>query len=451
VNVTAEQLYQWHCRPGALQRLQPPWERVSLVEDDGRIETGSRKVMEVKIGPVSQRWVAIIREHEPGQMFADEALESPFVYWRHVHRFIPENDQQSYIEDEIDYELPWGAAGAAVGGWFAAAKLKAMFAFRHRRLAEDLDRHKLSVHFPRRRIVISGASGMIGAQLSAFLSSGGHQVERLVRRVTARGAGEIAWSPTSGTIDGEALSGADTVVHLAGAGIADRQWTPERKRELRDSRIVGTKVLSEALAKLKQPPRTLICASAIGYYGNRGDVALFEQDDPGTGFLASLTRDWEDAARPAAAAGIRVVHARFGIVLSGRGGALAKMLLPFKLGIGGRLGNGRQIMSWVALEDVIGAIHHIMLHDSITGPVNVTAPLPVSNRVFTRALANVLLRPALFPIPQVVIRSLYGELGEETLLSGSRVLPDVLQKTNYRFLYPYIEQALRWELGAGIL
>ena len=302
------------------------------------------------------------------------------------------------------------------------------------------------------QILISGSSGLIGSALVSSLASAGHSVTRLVRSKPlilpsplggeGKGEGEVHWDPSSGTIEADRLEGFDAVVHLAGDPIAAGRWTPQKKAAIRDSRVKGTRFLSETLANLKRPPKALLCASAIGYYGNRGEEILREESASGSGFLAEVGREWEEACQPALRSGIRVVHLRFGIVLSTKGGALAMMLPPFQMGMGGKLGSGKQHMSWIALDDVAGAIQHILTHETLRGAVNVVAPHSVTNLEFTKILGKVLGRPTIFPVPGFAVRLLFGELADEALLASARVEPARLLAAGYRFHYPQLEGAL---------
>lgn len=294
---------------------------------------------------------------------------------------------------------------------------------------------------PPMRVVVTGSSGFIGSHLSAALASQGHSVTRLVRRAPA--PGEAAWDPESGTIDAAALEGADAVVHLAGASIAGARWSPERKRVLRASRVGSTGVLARALASVSRPPRVLVSTSAVGIYGNRGDEVLSEGSPLGTGFLADLARDWEDAADPARQAGIRVAHPRFGIMLGKGGGALAKMLLPFQLGLGGPLGDGSQWTSWISVDDAVGLVLFAIGESQVEGPFNAVALEPVTNAEFTRTLAEVLKRPAFLPIPAVALRLAMGEMADEMLLASQRVKPERALQWGYQFKYPTLETGLR--------
>lgn len=293
------------------------------------------------------------------------------------------------------------------------------------------------------KILVTGSSGFIGSALLPFLTHAGHNVTSLVRPGTRPGANQLIWDPAAGRLDPASIAGFDAVVNLAGENIAGGRWTPERKQRIRDSRVKSTMLLAETLAGLSRRPRALVSASAAGYYGNRGDEALTETSTPGSGFLADVCRAWEDAARPAAAAGIRVVNLRFGMVLSAKGGALVKMLPPFKAGLGGPVGNGRQYMSWIVLDDVVGVIQHALATESLSGPVNVVAPEPVTNREFTKSLGRVLGRPAFLPLPAFAVRLLFGEMGDALLLASARVQPSRLAGSGYKFLHPELEGSLR--------
>jgi uncharacterized protein (TIGR01777 family) len=297
------------------------------------------------------------------------------------------------------------------------------------------------------RVVIGGASGLVGTRLAAHLAEQGHHVVRLVRHPPQAAANEIYWNPGGAEIDAPALEGVHAVVHLGGESIAGGRWTEARKAAIRDSRVASTRLLSETLAQLGRPPRAFICASAAGYYGDRGDEPLTEDSPPGTGFLAEVCRAWEAATEAARRAGLRVVNLRIGVVLSAAGGALKRMLPPFRMGLGGAVGGGRQYMSWIALSDLVRAIEFVLQTGDIQGPVNAVAPNPVSNRQFTRTLGRVLRRPTLLPLPRLAVRTLFGEMGQALLLEGNRLLPARLERGGFSFLHPGLEDALRFELG----
>ena len=296
-------------------------------------------------------------------------------------------------------------------------------------------------------VAVSGASGLIGAALIASLEAGGHRAIPLVRRAPRPGEDALRWDPASGAIMPAGPSVGDAIVHLAGESLMGLRWTADKKRRIRESRTIATRLLVQTLTRLAKPPAVLVCASGVGYYGSRGDEVLSEESRPGTGFLADLAREWEAATATAIAQGIRVVNLRLGVVLSAHGGALAKMLTPFRLGLGGVIGDGAQWMSWIALDDVIGAIRHALTTDALRGPLNVVAPAPVTNAEFTRTLGRALGRPTLVPLPAFAARLALGEMADEMLLTSQRAVPARLQATGYRFRYPTLEDALRAVLG----
>jgi hypothetical protein len=294
------------------------------------------------------------------------------------------------------------------------------------------------------QILVSGVSGPIGAALLPSLETRGYEVNRLVRG-SAAGVDQIVWDPAR-PIAPEAVSGFDAVIHLAGESIVGR-WTAEKKLKIRDSRVVGTGNLARALAEAKDKPQVFICSSAIGFYGDRGYEILNEESTPGKGFLPDVCREWEAATQPAAEAGIRTVQMRTGVVLSPTGGALRKMLAPFKMGMGGKIGNGRQWMSWIDVQDMVGAIHHILKSDLLHGPVNLVAPKPVTNAEFTRTLASAVSRPAIFPLPAFVVKLAFGEMGETVLLGSQRVEPAQLVSSGYPFRFSELRASLQATLG----
>ena len=288
-------------------------------------------------------------------------------------------------------------------------------------------------------ILASGTSGPIGGALVPALTTAGHRVTRLVRRPPAS-SGEVEWDPEK-PVAPELVSGYDAVIHLAGETIVGH-WDQKKRQKIRDSRVAGTRNLAQALAQAASKPRVLISASAIGFYGNRGKEMLTENSEPGYSFLGMVCREWEGAARPAAEAGIRTVQLRIGIMLSLSGGALKQMVQPFRFGLGGIIGNGQQYWSWVTLEDVVGALQHALAHEGLSGPVNVVSPNPVTNIDFTRAIAQVVRRPALFPLPPFAVRLFFGQMGEELMLASARVLPTKLEASGYKFRYPELKPAL---------
>lgn len=444
----AKELAAWHLRRAAFERLVPPWERVELRSFPPSIEQGSLVELGVRIGPLTQKWTAEIAEVRAGRGFVDQQIVGPFARWRHEHLFEPDGGG-TLMTDRVDFRLPLQPLSGWVAGCHVKNTVRRLFAYRHAIVQQDFDLRGRQPLEPR-RIVMTGASGLIGSALEPFLHAGGHSVTRLVRSRRQASQDTVLWDAREGFPEGtEKLEGHDVVIHLAGASIAGGRWTEERKKLIRDSRVQGTRTLSEALAKLKRPPKLLICSSAIGIYGETTEPA--DEDSPtGTGFLAETGCDWEAATQAAADAGIRVVLLRTGVVLSPAGGALKMMLPIFKLGLGGRLGDGTQAMSWVAIDDVLGAVWHIMGTEELRGAVNMVGPNPVSNSEFTRTLDRVLRRPVGPPAPRFALSAMFGEMADEALLKSVDVRPKRLLSSGYQFFHPDLEDALRHVLGRTI-
>ncbi|HVZ81551.1 MAG TPA: TIGR01777 family oxidoreductase [bacterium] len=446
IEVPVEELFRWHTQGPAFERLAPPWEKVHVLERTGGLQDGGKVVLQVRQGPVALEWTAVHRDYIEGKQFVDEQVRGPFARWIHTHQTRSDGPQASILKDHIEYQPPFGPLGALASGYLRS-KIERTFRFRHDRTRQDLERlHPFASQKPL-RIAMTGASGLVGTALSQFLACGGHEILPMVRRKPRPGEKAVHWDPVRMEMDQDALEGVDAVVHLAGENIGVGRWSASRKESIRRSRVEGTRFLSETLASLKNPPRTLICSSAIGFYGNRGDEALDEKSAPGQGFLPDVCQEWETACGPARDAGIRVVNLRTGIVLTPLGGALAKMLPPFRMGGGGIIGSGRQWMSWISLEDLVGIFHYALHAKGLQGPVNAVAPTPMTNRDLTKVLGKVLGRPTLFPLPGFMVKALFGEMGEALLLEGQRVLPQRLQEAGFPFLHSDLESALRWELG----
>ncbi len=446
--VPAAAAFAWHERAGALERLIPPWEKVELVAHEGApLRPGSRVTLRAKVGPVTSEWVAEHREYERGKLFSDVALRGPFAHWEHRHEFSDTAEGGCVLRDRVSYALPGGAAGRGLAGGLVRRRLERLFRWRHVTTRDDL-RFELDHAGARRlRVLVSGASGLIGRALAPFLRTQGHEVLRLVRR-EARGADEVEWRPETGVVGLAQAGEIDAVVHLAGAGIADKRWTAARRAEIRDSRVRGTRLLAEALAARARPPRVVVGGSAVGIYGDSGDRWLDETSPAGEGFLAELTRDWEAAWAPLEAAGTRRVYLRTGLVLSPAGGALAKLLTPFRLGLGGRVGHGRQWWSWISIDDEIGAIAHALVTEGLRGPMNAVAPKPATGAQFAAALGRVLHRPAVLPAPAFALRAALGKgLADEALLASQRVRPTALAASGYRFRHDNLDAALRHVAG----
>ncbi|MDB5389618.1 MAG: hypothetical protein JWM11_5264 [Planctomycetaceae bacterium] len=444
----AGRVFDWHLKPGAFERLSAPWEKVTVVSREGGIEDGGTVILRIPLfGPLNKLWVSKHQGLVPGEQFQDVQLRGPFASLVHSHRVEPDGPDGCFLIDALQYVLPFGPLGA-LGSRFVQRKLQRMFDYRHRVTAADIAA-QLSVPLGAgsMKVLVTGSTGLVGSALVPLLTTSGHTVVRMTRGKRGGDGSSIVWDPESGQLDAHALEGFDAIIHLAGENIASRRWSTAQKVLIRDSRVVGTNLLSKTLAELKHKPKTLLCASAIGYYGNRGDKICTEQSTPGDDFLAHVCRDWEQATESAAEAGIRVVNMRIGVVLTPAGGALGKMQLPFKLGVGGVIGNGKQYMSCVAIDDVAGAIQHCLIHEELRGPVNLVAPEAVTNRDFTKTLGRILGRPTFFPMPAFAAKLAFGEMADALLLSSTRVVPNQLLNSGYQFRCPTVEEALRHVLG----
>ncbi len=441
---SAGELYEYHARPGAFERLAPPWQKLRVLEQTGGV-TGGRITFQVWFGPIKRSWTAEMSSNEPGRQFVDRQIDGPFSAWEHTHRFVPVDDEHSELIDHIEFRLPAGGITDMVGEGPAAKTLERLFRFRHERTRLDLERHVVWADGPRLTVAIAGAGGLIGTHLADYLTTAGHRVVKLVRR-SADGPDEVTWDPAAGTLDAAGLAGVDAVVNLGGVTIAGI-WTAGRRQAILESRVQATSTLAAAIARMDSPPAVFVSASAVGAYGSRGGEAITEQTELGAGFLADVCRAWEAAADPVREAGVRVVNARFGIVVSAAGGAVAKMLPAFKAGLGTRLGDGSQYWAWVDLDDLLAAVEWAIHDEGLAGPVNVTAPVPVTNRELTKTLGRVLRRPAALAAPGFVLRRGLGGMGEEMLLASQRAVPARLKERGFRFSFPDVEAALRYELG----
>lgn len=434
------EVFAWHEQPGAFERLSPPWQPTEVLRRSGTIRSGDWVELRSKAGPIWTYWRVVHRDYEPGRQFRDVMERGPFAKWEHTHRVEPDGAEACWLEDRVDYVLPGGTLGRLAGGALARQTLERVFAYRHRVMQDDfaapLDR-------ARQRVLVSGANGLIGGRVFPLLTTRGYEVARLTRGAATGG---IAWDPTASRLDPRPLEGFDAVVHLAGENIAGR-WTTEKKRRIESSRVQATETLCRALAGLANPPGVFVCASAIGYYGQRGEELLDESSPAGSGFLSRVCKQWEAACEPLRRAGTRIVHLRFGLVLSPRGGALSRMLPAFACGLGGRLGDGRQQISWIAEDDAADIVRFALEQNALTGPVNAVSPQPVSNAEFTRALGRVLRRPTLLPAPATAVRLAFGEMGRTLLLGSTRVAPRRLIESGYRFRFPRLDGALQHLLG----
>jgi uncharacterized protein (TIGR01777 family) len=443
-----QDVFAWHERPGAFERLSPPWVRLDVLERSGGIRDGARVTMRVGYGPINTVWTVEHKNYVENEQFCDFQVHGPMAYYEQVHKFVPETDSTSFLDDIVTFELP---AADFAPNFVARNEFERLFRYRHQIVADDLQFANQNKGSKPMNIAVTGSTGFIGSALVPFLTTQGNSVRRLVRAQSqgkANGVGEtMIWNPSEGVLDAAALEGCDALVHLAGDNVGNERWSAEKKTRMRQSRIDSTRLLCQNMAQMKNPPKIFVCASAIGFYGDRGADVLTEQSTRGSGFLAELCQEWEATAKEAEQLGVRVVNSRIGVVLSPKGGALQKMLLPFQMGGGGIIGDGKQYFSWIALDDVIGAILHCLQTDSVKGPVNLVSPNTVTNQEFTHTFGRVIQRPTIIPMPAFGARLAFGEFADECLLASSRVVPEKLIQSSYSFRYPDLEGALRHVLG----
>ncbi len=440
IEAPRDEVFAWHARPGAFERLSPPWQPIRIISEAGSLADGRARLAL----PGGLRWVAQHdpQSYDPPGRFVDRVSSDgiaslpvrALVPWTHTHEFEDAGDGRTRMIDRVHTPVP-------------ARALRPMFAYRHRQLADDLAAHREARARGLRpmTVAITGSSGLVGSALSAFLTTGGHRVIRLVRRQEAKPE-ERQWDPDDPGPD--LLAGVDALVHLAGASIAGR-FSPAHKRAVRESRVGPTRRLAELAARTDGGPSVLVCASAIGFYGNdTGDHAVTEVGDQGDGFLADVVADWEAASAPAMEAGVRVVQVRTGIVQSPRGGVLGAQYPLFALGLGGRIGDGAQWLSWIGIDDLVDVYHRALWDGDLAGAVNAVAPEAVRNIEYTRVLGRVVRRPTVLPVPMLGPRLLLGAEGARELACASqRVAPARLERAGHRFRQPTLEGALRHVLG----
>lgn len=447
VNENQSTVFEWFEHRGSFRRLMPPWEVAEEVRADDSLENGSKRIFRFPFGPIKMTWVAEHLGYEPPSKFEDVMVKGPFKSWHHKHFFESVGNKKCIVRDYVEYKIPMGLPGRLVAGRSIRKRLDRMFKARSNRLIRDLQQHKLYREKTRKRILIAGASGLIGKQLSAFLDTGGHDVWNLVRREPKADNQEIYWNPDKGELDASSIEGFDVIIHLGGAGIGDKRWSKSRMQLIRDSRIKSTQLLSEKIASNHVKPELFMVASAIGFYGNRGDELLTEDSERGAGYLPEVCSAWESSAKAAKDAGVRTIHLRTGIVLDATGGALAKMLPPAKFGAGGPIGWGRQWMSWISMDDQIYSIHHLMMTDGTEGAYNLVSPEPVQQKMFAKSLGRVLRRPAFIPTPPLAIWILFGKMGVALTTESQRIHPNRLVDSGYCFQHTTLEPALRDTLG----
>jgi uncharacterized protein len=465
--ISSNEVFLWHIREGAFERLNPPWYQFKVIERKGNIQNGGTVKIKMKIaGPFHTLWLVKHSDYVEGKQFKDSQIKGLFSSWTHTHLFNSFENSSSILDDHIEYSLPGGMLSERIASPLINKKLNQMFDYRHRLTSGDLRVHsianKIRGNDRPMTIGITGSSGFVGSSLIPFLTTGGHRVVQFIRHPVSDGndnfnfknVKSIQWNPSSSASLNDQINNEniDAVVNLVGENIFGR-WTKEKKKRIFDSRVNTTNSLCKLLSSLDKPPKVLVSASATGYYGDRGDEILTEESSPSssTDFLSDVCRNWEEATQIAKESGVRVVNLRLGIVLSSSGGMLSKILPIFKLGLGGRIGNGNQYMSWIGLDDLLGFILYAMVDQSIAGPVNTVSPNPITNADFTATLGKVLSRPTKFSIPETMVKLPLGEeLANVALLSSSRAIPERLIKMGYKFRFPHLESVLRHTLGKSI-
>ncbi len=445
INAPVETLFAWHAGKGAILRLTPPWAPLKMISRSGRgIQKGVKVAFRLSLFKIPMIWEAEHIEYQENKVFKDRQIKGPFAKWEHTHRFIADGKENSIMEDKVEFKLPFGFLSRPFYG-FAKKEFKRMFNYRHRVLKYDLEHHVDKT--PKKRILISGASGTIGSILAPFLRTCGHEVIRLVRKEETLLEDELFWDPYNGILDLEKAGPFDAVINLNGVDISRGRWTQSQKKRIIDSRIIPTRLLVKKMADLDPKPDVFISSSAIGFYGEGKNKTLNETDDMGDCFISRVCRQWEHASMDAQKLGIRTIQLRIGVVLTPAGGALKRMELPFKTGCGVKLSHGRQYMSWISMDDVLSGILYILSDHKIQGPVNLTAPNPVTNKEFSKTLARVFSKKVFFTLPKFVALALWGELGKETLLISARVKPGKLLKNGFLFQHETLLSALKDMLG----
>ena len=447
-----ETVETWYSSPAALKRMIPTWRKVGIEKEVSPLSSG--KKIALRVNKFAGVWHWEYGFESPSESAEEESQDSGHfsdMQHRKGSDVIPVSSNESCVlRDHLEFEYPLGSIGERFCGRSIRDELEAVLHARQIRLSQDLSRNHADGPGKSLRIGITGSTGLVGSELVDFLTCAGHRVVRFVRGGhSIPGDDQVRWDPSRGTIDTDRMEGLDAMVHLAGAGIANERWSLSRRRMIRSSRVGGTMLLCSALAALKDPPKVLVSASAIGYYGNTTQP-VDETSPPGRGFLPDLCVEWEAVTSTAQNAGIRVVIPRIGVVLSPKGGALEKMLTPARLGMIGPVGSGEQGMSCIGLDDLVYLIHKVIGDESFSGPINAVAPDAVSQREFAQILGGILGRPSKLPMPAKVVKMLFGEMGEKLLLEGNYVRPERVRDLGFRFSQPTVEEVLRLQLGRFI-
>jgi uncharacterized protein len=445
INAPVETLFAWHAREGAISRLTPPWAPMKMIFQSKKgIQRGVKVGFRLRIFKIPMTWEAEHVEYQENKLFKDCQVKGPFSKWEHTHGFKAVDKKKSIMEDKVEFKLPFGFLSRPFYG-FAKKEFERMFGYRHRVLKYDLEHHVEPG--PKKRILVSGASGAMGSVLVPFLRTCGHEVVSLVRKKKKPLKDEFFWDPHKGILDLKAAGPIDAVINLNGVDISRGRWTNKQKQRIIDSRVLPTRLLVEKMKNLEQKPEVFISSSAIGFYGEREDSILNEKGAQGDSFISKVCRLWEEASQDAQKAGIRTIQLRTGVVLTPAGGALKRMELPFRMGFGVRLSHGRQYMSWISMDDAVSGILYLLNHDRIKGPVNLTAPNPVTNQVFSKTLARVFSKKVFLTLPKFMALALWGQMGQETLLNSARVMPEKLMDNGFSFQHERLLDAFKHVLG----
>ncbi len=438
--VSAKDLWEWHERPKALERMIPPWENIEILVRDRGFE--KENLLRVKVGPFRKEWLLRFVEWVPNESFTDIQVRGPFREWSHFHQFI-DREGGSFLRDTIYYKLPLGPVGKLGAGEYMERRLKKSIHWRHNRISRDLKYH---AKFKKRlTIVVSGASGLVGKEFCELMQSGEHEIIQLVRR-PALESFEMSWDPFRATVDDfSRIENTDGWVHLGGANLADKLWDADYKKKIIDSRVLSTKGVKEILAKLESPPKVWVNASAIGFYGADGEFD--ETSSGGDDFLAKVCKAWEQEASNGLREDVRLVLPRIGVVMSSKGGALAKLIPLFKTGLGGPVGLGKRKMSWIDLEDLTHVLGWCLINEEVSGPFNAVSPNSVSSKEFAKSIGNNLRRPKNMPTPSGALRFALGEMAEATILSSSQVHPMRLLEYEFDYEFATLDECLKNQLG----
>ncbi|MBU2510869.1 TIGR01777 family oxidoreductase [bacterium] len=445
-NSPVDSVFSWHERDGAIERLSPPWDPLKVIFKSGGIKPEAVVILGMKEGLFKYKWHAIHTDYEKNRLFRDKQTRGPLSSWVHTHRFEALKGGRCSLEDTIEYKPYFSIFSKYILDSFIRKKLNRIFAYRHKTTAADLELHQKFAYLPRKKVLISGASGLLGQKLIPFLKTGGHSVLTLVR-TPPKTEDEIFWDPSRGILKAADLVGVNAVINLSGENVGEGRWSKAKKRRIVESRVSSTRLLSETVSALTPKPDVFISASATGYYGDCQAETVTEDSGPGSGFLSSVCRQWENAAQPALDSGIRTVFMRIGVVITPEGGALGKLLLPYRFGLGGRVGSGKQYLSWIGIDDTLASFYWALMNGSISGPVNVVSPNPVSYLEFSGTLASVLSRPAFVPLPTSLVKLIFGEMGVEGLLFSTKAIPARLMDTGFYFRHSNLEEVLKHVLG----